>query len=72
MACIPAGKVQSQSSTTQFSDRVIQVIAALQRENDILMEEVRQLRATVHIYSALAARLSARQASTVGGLHETV
>ncbi len=67
MAAFPAGAAHSHA-TRQLSDDVIAaIILHLSLENEVLAEEVLQLRAAVRIYSELASRLSASPAAQSAG-----
>jgi hypothetical protein len=72
MPCISMGPSHAPASGWQPGDPPADAIPRLQLENEILREEVRQLRASVQVYSELAARLAARQRFAARDLHGTL
>lgn len=72
MACSSVRASHARVAGWQPGDASPDVIPRLQFENEILREEVRQLRAAVQVYSAVAARLSDRQRFNVVDFHGTI
>jgi hypothetical protein len=71
MACISASAAHSPASRQRCDDTIAKVILQLSSENEALTEEVRQLRAAIQVYSALAERLRGNQGAG-RGYHGTV
>jgi hypothetical protein len=72
MSCSSERAYHAPVSGRQPDGPPVDVIRRVHRENEILREEVRQLRAAIQVYSELAARLAARQQFIAREFHGTL
>lgn len=73
MACLRGKAVSyARASNRQAREPQAAVILRLRRENEALREEVRQLRAAIHVYSELADRLDVRRRYAARDSHGTL
>jgi hypothetical protein len=61
MTSISGEANRSPASSRRPRDPQASIVLRLSRENEVLREEVRQLRAAIHVYSELATRLDAQR-----------
>jgi hypothetical protein len=73
MACLLGGRASYSPGSDRLSrEPQAAVILRLRRENEALREEVRQLRAAIHVYSELADRLDVRRRRAARDFHGTL
>jgi hypothetical protein len=72
MASLPAGIADTHATRQGKDDLIAAIILRLSSENEILTEEVLQLRAAIRVYMEWAARLSQRQNRSTGESYGTL